>query len=142
MSPSPAEVRLMLARCGMSQTDAADYVGKDARVVRRWISGEYDIPAEHWQRREDLCARQDRAAAEALDLIGQQRHQLGETRTMTLPMARTDEDAERLGWPCVGAHVAVIRRIVERAPEGLRVVPVYPGEDEAADVAALRRAAH
>ena len=61
---------------------------------------------------------------------------------MTLPMARTDEDAERLGWPCVGAHVAVIRRIVERAPEGLRVVPVYPGEDEAADVAALRRAAH
>ena len=131
MSPSPAEVRLMLARCGMSQTDAADYVGKDARVVRRWISGEYDIPA-----------RQDRAAAEALDLIGQQRHQLGETRTMTLPMARTDEDAERLGWPCVGAHVAVIRRIVERAPEGLRVVPVYPGEDEAADVAALRRAAH
>ena len=37
MSPSPAEVRLMLARCGTSQTDAADYVGKDARVVRRWI---------------------------------------------------------------------------------------------------------
>lgn len=150
MTPSPAELRLMLHRCGLSQTDAADYLisprtGQpiEARQVRRWLTGDQPILDEHWQQLVDLCARQDRAADEALAEIDRlERETDSRPDTITLRLARTQDDAERLGWPCPGAHVAVVRRVVERAPQGLRIVPVHPGDDEAADAAAARRMAH
>jgi len=139
---TPAAVRLMLHRCGLSQTDAADWLGVEARMVRRWCAGDFPIPERRWQPLVDLCARQDRAADEALALIREKTAALGRDGTIAIHMARTQEDADRLGWPCPGAHVAVIRRVIERAPKGLRLVPVHPGEDEAADLAAERRGAH
>lgn len=146
---TPAAVRLMLHRCGLGQADAATLLGVQHRQVGRWTrgetypSGEPIAPRdEHWQILLDLCARQDRAAVEALATIREQAKVHGPPGEVHIRMARTQEDAERLGWPCPGAHVAVIRRVVERAPKGLRIVPVHPGEDEAADMAAARRTAH
>lgn len=137
-APTSAAVRLLLHRCGLSQTDAAAFLRNsrtgepvESRLVRRWISGEYPVPDNHWQALLDLCTRQDRAAEEMLALIRDQGG-AGPRSELTLRMARTDEEAECLGWPCVGAHIAVIRRVVEWAPKKIKVTPVYAGEDPVA----------
>jgi hypothetical protein len=141
--PGPAEVRLLLVRCGLSHNDAADYFGTDVKVVRRWLDGRYEIGAERWQRLCDLCDLQDRAAEEALAQIDRTIAELGAVPgSITIRLARTQEDADRLGWPCPAAHHAVVRRVAEWAPEGLTIRPVYPDEDAAADMAAARRMAH
>jgi len=42
-------------------------------------------------------------------------------------IAVDDHDAQSLGWPCVGAHAAVIRRLIEILPKDIakkiKVVP-------------------
>jgi hypothetical protein len=133
-----AEIKLMLHRCGLSQTDAAAVTSARDRTVRRWLAGDDSPEPEKWQRLVDLCARQDAAADELLALA---RARAGGrwVAVVTLHMARTDEEAQHLGWPCAGAHVAVIRRVVERAPRRMRVVPVYGDEAPAAELAAARR---
>lgn len=140
-APGPAEVKLLLARCGLSQTDAAAYLDREARLVRRWLDGSYPVPTEHWARLLDLCARQDRAAEETLALVREQAKQHGAPREVTIRLSRSQDGAAELGWPCIGAHLAVIRRVAEWAPKAITVRAVYPGESEAADVAAARRTA-
>lgn len=132
----------MLARCGLSQTDAADYLEVEARTVRRWIEGSFRPKEEQWQRLLDLCASQDRAAEEMLRILREQTKQHGAPHEITVRLSRTQADADRLGWPCVGAHLAVLRRVAEWAPRSVKILAVYPGEDEAADTAAARRTAH
>jgi len=98
---------------------------------------------DKWQLLVDLCARQDRAADEAVEQIKATMKEFGERPDqIAIRVARTQEDADRLGWPCVGAHVAVVRRVMERAPTRIVIAPVYPGESDAADAAAARRTAH
>jgi len=58
---------------------------------------------------------------------------------VTIILARTPVEAQERGWPCVGEHLAVLRRVVERAPASIRIVPVYAGEDRAGDLATARR---
>lgn len=47
--------------------------------------------------------------------------------TLVLRLSRTDEEAQRLGWPCAGAHLAMIRRIVEAAP--VTVIPTFESDN-------------
>lgn len=142
-SPTPAAVKVMLHRCGLSQTEAANYVEVQDRTVRRWLDGSLSPGPDKWQALVDLCARQDRAADEAVEQIKTTMREFGDRPDqIAIRVARTQEDADRLGWPCVGAHVAVVRRVMERAPKRIVIAPVYPGESEAADAAAARRTAH
>jgi uncharacterized membrane protein YccC len=128
----------MLHRCGLSQADAADLLSVNHRTLGYWLAGRMSPRPEHWQRLVDLCDRQDRAADEAIALIHQQVLDRGETEgTVTIRLARTDKEAHQLGWPSAAAHLAVLRRVVEWAPAGVTVTPVYPGEDAAADAAML-----
>jgi hypothetical protein len=124
--PTAAEVRLMLHRCGLTHNDAATWLGRDLKVVRKWLDGRFDIPADDWRQLVDLCARQDRAATQALAQIGTR------PASYKVLVAMTDEDAGLLGWPCAGAHLALIRRVVERAPPEAKISLVHPGDDDAA----------
>lgn len=126
-SPTAAQVKVMLARCGLSQTDAADLVEKDARMVRRWLSGELPMPVVLWQILIDLCARQDRAAEVEIEKLKARSKKSGDQPIQSLIMvARTQDEARWRGWPCVGAYVAVVRRIIEWAPEHITILPHYP----------------
>lgn len=51
---SPADLRALIASTGISaQAFARDVVGRDPRTVRRWLSGEAEIPdaASRWLER-------------------------------------------------------------------------------------------
>lgn len=126
--PTAAEIKLMLHRCGLSQTEAAEFLGKEARTVRRWISGDFEIPPENWRSLSELCDRLDQAAREKMPEIEKKAAKDGEAVTVNL--ARTDEEAHRLGYPCAGAQLAVARRLVEWAPKGVRIVPAHRDLDQ------------
>jgi hypothetical protein len=121
--PTSAEVKLMLYRCGLSQTDAANYLGKDARVVRRWISGEYEMPSENWRSLSDLCDQMDKAARNKIEEIkGIAARFPGPVR---VNIARTDAEAQQLGYPCAGAMLAVVMRVMDWVPEDVRIIPMH-----------------
>lgn len=130
----------MMHRCGLSQREAADYLDVNHRTVGYWLSGRMAPRPEHWQRLADLCEQQHQAAVEALRRALVARGHLIAGDILVPHLSRTDEEAQELGWPCAGAHLAVIRRIVEGAPATVTVIPVYDGDDaglEPMTVAAL-----
>jgi len=122
---TPETVRVMLSRVGLSQTEVARLVGAQERTVRRWLGdgpgpdGNPFMPSpQHWLRLFNLCRAQDRAAEQAMRLIRRLKTNAEETgrrlEPVSVRLARDDDDARRLGMPFHSAHVAVVRRIVER----------------------------
>jgi predicted transcriptional regulator len=122
---TPENVRVMLSRIGLSQSEVARVVGAQERTVRRWLGGEPGpdgdsfVPSpQHWLRLFNLCKAQDRAAEQAMRLIRRLRTNAEETgrsfEPVSVRLARDDVDARRAGMPFLSAHVAVVRRIVER----------------------------
>lgn len=122
---TPENVRVMLSRVGLSQTEVARLVGAQERTVRRWLGGEAGpdgnafLPSpQHWLRLFNLCRAQDRAAEQAMRLIQRLKTNAEETgrslEPVSVRLARDDADARRAGMPFLSAHVAVVRRIVER----------------------------
>lgn len=144
---TPGAVCVLLQRTGLSHTEAAVYLGVEPRTVRRWTagtltpSGEPYRPGEgRWQRWQALCAAQDRAAEEAMGVIRRQIAEGGPAEVM-LRLAIDDDDARRRGLPCRSAHVAMIRRVVERCETAAIACVVVGGEIEAIEVTAKVRAA-
>ena len=99
--------------------------GAQERTVRRWLGGEpgpdgdsFTPSPQHWLRLFNLCKAQDRAAEQAMRLIHRLRTNAEETgrsfEPVSVRLARDDADARRAGMPFLSAHVAVVRRIVER----------------------------
>jgi len=122
---TPENVRVMLSRIGLSQSEVGRVVGAQERTIRRWVvaeagpDGEPFMPSpQHWLRLFNLCKAQDRAAEQAMRLIRRLRTNAEETGKamdpVTVRLARDDADARRAGMPFLSAHVAVVRRIVER----------------------------
>jgi hypothetical protein len=74
-------------------------------TVKSWSSGRNPTPAAILDRLAGLAAHIDAAADEAVAL--------GEAGLAGL--AADDAEAQSLGWPCVGAHRAVIARAAARA---------------------------
>ena len=122
---TPENVRVMLSRVGLSQAEVARLVGAQDRTVRRWLGkepgpdGKPFLPSpQHWLRLFNLCRAQDRAAAQAMSLIRRLRNNAEETGKpmdpVTVRLAGDDAEARRVGMPFLSAHVAVVRRIVER----------------------------
>src|SRR6201999_4450646 len=115
---TPENVRVMLSRIGLSQSEIARVVGAQERTVRRWMAGEpgpdgdtYLPSPQHWLRLFNLCKAQDRAADQAMRLIRRLRTNAEETNQamdpVTVRLARDDADAQRAGMPFLSAHVAV-----------------------------------
>lgn len=144
--PTPGALRVILNRCGLSQSEAAAWLGVEVRTVGRWVQGAltpsgapYRPSAERWARLLDLCARQDRAADEAVALIARKRWGGIAPSVIVLRMAADDADAKRLGWPTRSAHVALLRRVAERL-EAAGLAYAITGDDDPA--AAAAKAAH
>jgi hypothetical protein len=127
--PTPAAVRLMLSRTGLSLTEGAAVAGVEPRTLGRWLRGEVSSRGEvvapreeNWLKLVELCELQDRAADEAMAEIARQSAADPTMRGVSLVVAADDLDAKARGWPSHSAHVALIRRVAERC--GVIGVPI------------------
>lgn len=91
--------------------------------MRRWISGEYEIPSENWRSLSDLCDQMDKAARNKIEEIKKIAARIN--GPVTVHIAHTDEEAQQLGYPCAGAMLAVGMRVVDWVPEDVRIIPMH-----------------
>lgn len=114
---------LLLDRCGLSQREAAAFHGVRLDTVKSWSSGRNRAPAGAIEELRALYARIERAATEALAQIAALARSHCEPAEIELGLASDDHEAQALGWPCVGAHAAVLGLIAARAGLPVRIVP-------------------
>lgn len=126
----------ILRGCGLSQREAADFLGIRPDTVKGYASPSrpQQPPPGVLAELHELAARQDQAALDEVDTWEQQ----GRPSEIEIGLASDDYEAQGLGWPCVGAHRAVIRRLWELLPPEVRIVMVprgsTPSTAKAADI--------
>jgi hypothetical protein len=113
-------IALLIDRCGLSQREAAAALGVRIDTVKSWAAGRNPTPAGVITQLRELYCQIERAAAEALAQIAvlPQSPDLVE-----LGISADDHEAQSLGFPCVGAHAAVLGLVVAGATEPCRIVP-------------------
>lgn len=117
------ELRLFVEACGLSQREAAEYLEVRRDTVDRALRGRDKTPAGWLVELAALLSRQRRAADEAYRLWNDH----GRPGEIEIGVSSDDHEAQSLGWPCVGAHIAVIRLLRERLPDDVRLIPVPRG---------------
>lgn len=109
---------LLIDRCGLSHREAAAFLGVRLDTVNSWSSGRNPTPAGVIDELRGLYARIEDAAARTLAL----RAERGDVDAAELGIAGDDAEAQVLGWPCVGAQVAMAGIVAARLDVPVRVV--------------------
>lgn len=128
-----------LRLCGLSLREAAEFLGTRLDTVKSWSSGRNQIPPGVMAELHALAARLDEAAAQAADLFVEQAEALPENEQPTaveLGIAADDHEARDLGYPCVGAQMAMAARVWSLLPEDITVRLVPRGSTVATAAAA------
>lgn len=112
---------LLAERCGLSHREAAEFHGVRLDTAKSWSAGRNNAPDGVIADLRDLYTKIERAAAgEAVKIINDK---AGGTEAVELGIATDDAEAQTLGWPCVGAHGAVLGLIAARVPNKIIIVP-------------------
>jgi hypothetical protein len=109
---------LLLARCGLSQPDAAAFHGVRLDTVKSWSAGRNPVPAGVTLNLRTLYTQIERGARRALGEIARHRADVIE-----IGLAADDHEARSLGLPCVGAHAAMLGIVVAGCGGKVRIVP-------------------
>jgi len=106
---------LLCQVCGLSQSEAARLLDARLDTIKSWSSGRRHAPGDAIEQLAELAAAIDAAADEAVDHIVAQADAMGSNpEAIELGLAADDHEARGLGWPCVGAHRAVLALTVAR----------------------------
>lgn len=90
---------LLRERCGLSLREAANFHDVAMNTVESWSSGRRPAPDGVVSELRRLYAKiEDAAYQEIADKEG----------AVDLILASDDTEAASLGWPCVGAHAAML----------------------------------
>lgn len=132
MRPDKSTLALAIAACGLSQREAADYLGVRRDTIGKALIGRGSVPAGWLRELRDLHERQQQAADQVMESIPEDHDGIVE-----IGIASDDAEAQAppLGWPCVGAQMAVARLLWEA---GLDVVTVPRGATMVSAAAADR----
>ena len=103
---------LLVQICGLSLGEAATFLGVRLDTVKSWSAGRNPTPGGALGELAALAERIEDAADAALDEIARLAAEHGAPETIELGIAVDDHEAQSLGWPCVGAHRAVLARVV------------------------------
>ncbi len=127
--------------CGLSHREVAGFLGTRIDTVKSWSSGRNRAPVRVLDDLAGLAARIDKAADEALAEIEvlteiAVRETGAEPADIELGIATDDHEAQTLGWPCVGAHRAVLALVVARGMGEARRFKVVPRGTTVATAAA------
>lgn len=121
---------------GLSQADAADFLGVRLDSVKSWSSGRRSIPEGVWSELHKLAASQERAAKQ---LAAAAKPAIKTGSEIELGLASTPEEAQSLGWPSPGAQLAVFRRAWEILGPAARIAIVPRGSTESSRAAIKAR---
>ncbi|MBF0325968.1 MAG: hypothetical protein HQL42_12980 [Alphaproteobacteria bacterium] len=116
---------LLISLAGLSHRDASEFLNIRLDTVQSYFRHRRPADARDGVKAElkKLIARQERAAAEALDLIEQQTAGRPGALDVEIGYPADDHEAQALGFPCVGAWQAMAARVVARSPVPIRLVP-------------------
>jgi transcriptional regulator with XRE-family HTH domain len=110
MSDPRALLIVLLARTGLTQTDAALVIGVAGRTVRRWIEGVRTPPAVAIDRLAALARSLDHVA----DLKVRALEEAGAAQAVVLVYRRDRDVPPWTGLRTAGCHLALVRRVAER----------------------------
>lgn len=103
---------LLVSRCGLSQREAAEYLGVRIDTVKSWASGRRQPQDAVLGDLARLAEKIARAAEEAIAQIDAMAASHGPPDAIDLGLASDDTEARDLGWPCVGAQAACLAAVV------------------------------
>lgn len=109
---------LLIQRCGLSLREAADFLNVRIDTVKSWSSGRNPTPRGVIDELRALYAQIERAAEEGLAQIAKMKPEAAE-----IGLAKSDAEAKRLGFSCVGAHGAALGIIAAKAGIPVSIVP-------------------
>ena len=112
--------KLLCESCGFSLPEAANYVGAKLDTAKSWSSGHVRAPESVIDKLVDLAVDIDVAARKKLLRIEQSCDGGSLPEEIPIRMAEDDAEARTLGWPCAGTHHAIIRALVQAAPDEIR----------------------
>jgi hypothetical protein len=110
---------LLFDRCGLSHREAAEFLKVRLDTVKSWSSGRNSAPAGAIDDLRRLYARIEKAAEEGLTSINHAPPGV----EIELGLASDDYEAQQIGWPCVGAHAAVLGIVAARTNKPLIILP-------------------
>lgn len=128
-------LRLALDACGLSQREAAELLGVRTDTVDKAARGKSATPAGWIRQLRELHAAQRASANETLKIISRQVAIAGPGE-IELGFCADDTEARSLGFPCVGAHSAVLRMVWESLPDACAVTLVPRASTRATAAAA------
>lgn len=108
---------LLASRCGLSQREAADWLGVRIDTVKSWACGRNRAPQGVIDELRRLHAQIERAADESLKVIAAH-----PDTPVKIGVVADDAEAQALGYPCVGVHRAVCGRVAATTKERIEIV--------------------
>ncbi len=93
---------VLLQICGMTPHDAALFLSTPPRVIIRWTRGVGQPATEAVAALGALLARQQEVA----DAIINSWDEAGRPASLSIAVARDDEEARSMGWPSLAAQIA------------------------------------
>ncbi len=108
-------------------TEAAEFLDVRPDTAQSWWLGRRTCPNSVIDELIALSERQDVTAQEAASVVKAAVERQGLPEDIELGLASDDHEAQSLGWPCAGAHAAVLRKTIKALPPDLaslvRIVP-------------------
>lgn len=113
--------------CGFKMMEAADFLAVSPNTAKSWWLGTRTCPDGVKAELFDLILRQERAAEEAVEIIEAAIDKHGLPQSIPVGVSADDHEAQSHGWPCVSAHLAVVRRMIEMLePDVVSLIEIVP----------------
>lgn len=133
----------ILRGVGFSQADAARYLDVSLNTIKSWGAGRNPVPPGVFKELSNLAECEENAAINFINHLEEMAKQPeGWPETIEFGLASDDAEAQILGWPCVGAHRAVARRVWEMLPTNTLLTLVPRGSTVATAAAADQHERH
>lgn len=114
---------LLLSLSSLSHREAAELLCVRIDTIKSWSSGRNRCPDGALADMRDLIVKQERSAAEGLSQIARLAAEDRAPDLVELGEPIDDDDAQSMGWPCVGAWRGMAARVVADAAVPVSIVP-------------------
>ena len=106
------------AATGLSLFETADYLNVSQKNVERWVDGVREPPEGVIKEMAELVALQTKAVDRQLSFM-----KTNGVKQAEIGYPVDDEEANSMGWPCIGAVKVVLGRIIAGSEASITLSP-------------------